>query len=157
MSCDAIACSCSFAPLGTQEAQSARNIFVFQLTDAHVEHSAPNGYGTWVVGTIKVLDQVRGTTKARQVRYSTYMCCGSRLEVGKYYIAFLASDASRFDGNAGNLLPLWGGFDQKEAASLNAVLHGTKDLEDVFPFGLKEIQQVRPPPPPCPSQGKTNR
>jgi hypothetical protein len=151
------ACSCAFAPLGTKEAQAARNVFVFRLMDARMEQTTAGASSNWVVGTVKILAQVRGSTKTQQIRFSTFYCCGSRLEVGKNYIAFLSSDTLRFDGNASNLVPLWEDFDREDADALEAVLHGKKQLEDVFAYGLEEINQVRPPPPPCPPQGKKSR
>ena len=151
------ACSCDFAPLGTKEARAARNVFVFRLMDARVEPATAGASSNWVVGTVKVEARVRGSTKAQQIRFSTFYCCGSRLEVGKHYIAFLSSDTPRFDGNASNVLPLWEDFDREQADALEAVLRGKTKLEDVFAYGLEEINQVRPPPAPCPPRGKKPR
>ena len=145
------ACSCAFAPLGNEEARAAKNVFVFRLMEAHVEQPTSSESSNFVTGTITVMARVRGTTKAREIRFSTFYCCGSRLEVGKYYVAFLSSDTTSFDGNASNLLPLWQGFGQREADDLEAVLRGKKNLEDSFAYGLQEINQIRPPPPPCPA------
>jgi hypothetical protein len=153
----AFACQCSFVPLGTKEAQAATNVFVFRLMDARVVPGVKDAPNTSVVGTIKVVAHIRGRTRAQQIRYSTFYCCGSRLEIGKYYIAFLSSDAPKFDANASNVLPLWQDFGRREADNLEAVLRGKKQLEDVFPYGLDEIHQVRPPPPPCSAQAKKPR
>ena len=153
----ASACSCAFPPLSTQEARAAKSVFVFRLMDARVEPIKSGSSGHLVTGTIKVMARIRGATKAKEIRFSTFYCCGSRLEVGKYYVAFLTSDAPRFDGNAGNLLPLWQEFGQSEANDLEAVLRGKKQLEESFAYGLQEINQVRPPPPPCPAQKKGSR
>jgi hypothetical protein len=147
------ACQCSYIPLDTKRAQAARNVFVFQLIDAHVDHDASDS----VAGTIKVLAHVRGRTKAKQIRYSTYWCCGSRLEVGKYYIGFLSSNATRFDANAGNVLPLWQEFGREEADRLEAVLRGKSRLEVAFAYGVEEISSMRLPPPPCLDKGKETR
>ena len=151
------ACQCAFSHLDTAQARAANNVFVFQLLDARVaqEVNAPSSSG--VVGSIKVLANVRGKTNAREVRYSTFYCCGSRLEVGKYYVGFLPSDTASFYGNAGNILPLWNGINRATADKLEAVLRGGKRLEDAFSYGLEEIHQMRPPPSPCPEDGKDSQ
>ena len=151
------ACQCSFIPLGTKEAQAARNVFVFRLIDARIDQDTTGNPSNSVAGTIKVLAHVRGRTRAQQVRYSTSWCCGSRPEVGKYYIAFLSSDAPRFDGNASNVLPLWQEFGRDEADRLEAVLRGKSRLEEVFAYGVDEIHQMRLPPPPCSDRDKKAR
>ncbi|MDR7135732.1 hypothetical protein J2X06_002950 [Lysobacter niastensis] len=145
------ACECAFSGLDTAQARTARNVFVFRLTDARA------GKDTQVIGTIKVLADVRGKTTAQEVRYSTFYCCGSRLEVGKYYVGFLPANSARFNGNAGNILPLWGEFDRETADNLEAVLRGKLQLEDAFSYGLEEINQIRPPPAPCPKHSRTGR
>ncbi|MDE2407029.1 MAG: hypothetical protein KGL91_04095 [Xanthomonadaceae bacterium] len=157
LSCGVLACECAFVPLGTEEAQSAKNVFVFRLMASRVDNTSTEERNS-ILGTIEVVARIRGSaTKVRHVRYSISECCGSRLEVGKYYVAFLPSDISIFDGNGSNLLPLWQGFGQSEANNLEAVLRGKKRLEDTFAFGLQEIDQVRPPPPPCPAITKKSK
>lgn len=153
------ACVCSTVQLGNKEVQAARYVFVFRLMDAHVdaEQDTPIVSSESVIGTIRVAAHVRGRTKAKEIRYSTDYCCGSRLEVGKNYIGFLGSDGGRFYASASNVIPLWGYFGRDEADSLEAVLRGKKKLEDAFAYGIGEINQVRPPPPPCPTRRKKAR
>lgn len=151
------ACQCSFIPLDSKQAQAARNVFVFRLTDARIAKDTTGEPNDLVAGTIKVLAHVRGRTNAQEIRYSTSWCCGSRLEVGKYYIAFLSLDARRFDANASNVLPLWQGFGRDEAERLESVLRGRSRLEEDFAYGVDEIQTMRPPPLPCPDQSKKDR
>ena len=145
----ASACSCAFDLLDTEQARSVEHVFVFRLMSARADK--------WprVVGTIQVLANVRGRTEVREIGYSTYHCCGSRFEVGKDYIGFLPAGAlpagkDSFEANAGNVLPLMFGFDRDVAGRLEAVLRGKGHLEDDFSYGMDEINQMRPPPPPCP-------
>ena len=151
------ACQCSFIPLNAKQAQAARNVFVFQLMDARIDQDVIGRPSDSVTGTIKVLAHVRGRTKAQQIRYSTSWCCGSRLEVGKYYIGFLSSNATHFDANASNVLPLWQEFGREEADRLEAVLRGKARLEEAFAYGVDEISTMRLPPPPCSDQSKKAR
>ncbi len=43
-----------------------------------------------------------------------------------------------------------GPFGREDADLLEAVLRGKKEVDDAFSYGVQEIMQVRPPPPPCP-------
>jgi hypothetical protein len=150
------ACQCSFIPLDSKQAQSARNVFVFRLVNARIDKDTTGELDDSVTGTIKVLARVRGRTDAQEIRYSTSWCCGSRLEVGKYYIAFLSIDEPRFDANASNVLPLWQEFGREEAVKLESVLRGKSRLEEAFTYGVDEIHTMRPPPP-CSDQSKKAR
>ncbi len=143
---NADACSCSYSPLDGKAAQAARNVFVFQLVNARVDHGASDS----VVGTVRVLANVRGRTTATEIRYSTSWCCGTRMEVGKSYIGFRSSDATRFDVNGGNVIPLWLGFTQDTADKLEAVLRGRRGFEEAFAFEMADLHVPPPPPAPCP-------
>lgn len=152
------ACQCAFIPLDSKQAQAARHVFVFRLMDARIDKDTTAEPRDSITGTIKILAHVRGRASAKAIRYSTSWCCGSRLEVGKYYVAFLSLDAPRFYANASNVLPLWQEFGQEEANRLESVLRGKSRLEEAFAYGVDEIHTMRLPPPlRCSDQSKKAR
>ena len=144
------ACSCTTIPVRSEDARAAGNVFVFRLLSAQVKGGREPGSEFQVRGKIQILANVRGTTTAREVDYWMHQCCGIRMEVGKDYIGFLSADAGQFAANAGNVLPVWGTFGREDADLLEAVLRGKKEVDEAFSYGVQEIMQVRPPPPPCP-------
>lgn len=144
------ACSCTTVPVRSEDARAASNVFVFRLLSAQVKDGREPGSEFYIRGKIQVLANVRGTTSAREIDYRTHQCCGIRMEVGKDYIGFLSADAGQFTADAGNVLPVWGTFGRENADLLEAVLRGGKEVGDAFSYGVQEIMQVRPPPPPCP-------
>jgi len=147
---NALACSCAYAPLTSEAARGASNVFVFRLLSARV--SGEPGAESRVTGRIQVLANVRSRTTARDIVFMTQQCCGIRMEVGKDYVGFLSADARHFSANGGNVLPLWGRFGETDAGLLEAVLRGHRNVEGAFAYGSQEIMQVRPPPPPCPRE-----
>ena len=143
------ACSCA-AGLTSGSAREASNVFVFRLLSAQADVSRKPGAEFQVTGRIQVLANVRGRTTSRDIDFSTYWCCGIRMEVGKEYIGFLPSDARHFRANAGNVLPLSESYGKVQAEMLEAVLRGTREIDEAFSYGVQEIMQIRPPPAPCP-------
>ena len=143
----AAACSCSGAPLDDEAARRAAEVFVFQLTEAKVVSDPP--LVPTMVGSVRVVAHVRGRSKAREVTYQAGWCCGTRMEIGRYYVAFLDEAGARFTGNLENLVPLPYVGDAGDTSAIEAVLAGERSLLDAFPQG--EMHTVpAPPPPPCP-------
>ncbi len=152
------ACQCVFAPLDTQSVRDAKNVFVFRLLSAELQTAGSDQpLTTTVAGRIQVVDILRGTSNARNIRYSTHQCCGTRLDVGKYYAAFTSEIGSELLGNSGNLIEAGEMYYPSSGvrAKIEAVLSGKKRLESVFSeYALDRTQQVpRPPAPYCPKSG----
>jgi len=153
----ASACECAFAPLTPIEARTASIVFAFRLLDARIEQSTGAEGSDSVVGNIQIVARFRGSPAAEQVRYSVSPCCGSRLEVGKYYIAFLPKDSHLFDGNSSNLRGLFEPFSQHHAELLERLLNGTDEHDSSFYTTFLDISQFPAPPPPCLALGVTAR
>lgn len=151
------ACSCVDWGISSENARTAKNVFVFRLLATELL-SEPSGEAAYrVEGRIQVLANVRGRTSTRKITYSTYYCCGIRMETGKQYIGFTQENTVSLAATSGNVLPIWGSFDRSTADALEAVLRGRRKLEEAFEYGSDEIHQMRPPPPPCPSTKTRSR
>ena len=153
------ACECAFPPLDTQSVREAKHVFIFRLLSAELQpKGSDQPLSTMVVGKIQVIDVLRGTTKATNIRFSTHQCCGTRLDVGKYYAAFTSEIGPELLGNSGNLIEVGAMYYPKSGAGAKivAVLSGKKSLESVFSeYALDRTQQVpRPPAPFCPTKGQ---
>jgi hypothetical protein len=156
------ACECAYPPLDTESVREAKNVFIFRLLSSElVRKGSDHPMSSIVVGKIEVVDTIRGTTKAKIIRYSTYQCCGTRLDVGKYYAAFASEVDTQLHGNGGNLLEVGEMYYPKQGsrAKIQAVLSGKRSLEKEFSeYALDRTQQVpRPPAPYCPSKNKRAR
>jgi hypothetical protein len=157
LSSRAAACSCAEYGLSSEDALAAQNVFVFRVAETELLPS-PDGESPFrVKARIEVLAHVRGRAKSTEVVYSIHDCCGIRIETGKEYIGFTRDNAQRFVGTSANILPIWGNFDRPTADALEAVLRGSRKIEDAFSYGTDEIHQIRPPPPPCPQERKVAR
>ncbi|NZA26228.1 hypothetical protein H0E84_07495 [Luteimonas sp. SJ-92] len=152
------ACQCAFPPLDTQSVREAKNVFVFRLLDARLqtEGSALPLTAT-VLGNIEIVDTIRGTADAKRIRYSVHQCCGTRLDVGKYYLALSSDSGPEIHGHSGNLIEAgemyYPGSGTRER--IETVLSGEEGLENAFSaYALDRTQQIpRPPPPNCPGSG----
>ncbi|MDQ1925148.1 hypothetical protein, partial [Massilia pseudoviolaceinigra] len=107
-SCAAQACTCAFAPLDTESARDAKDVFIFRLTQAKVKHiSGDERRGTEIIGQIKIIDRLRGVKKlSDQIKFYTDTCCGTRLDVGSYFVAFVSDAGSQFVAHNGNVVGL---------------------------------------------------
>ena len=155
----AYACQCAYPPLDTESVRGAKNVFIFRLLSSElVSKGSDQPLSTTVVGKIEVVDIIRGSAKAKAIRYSTYQCCGTRLDVGKYYAAFVSEVGPQLYGHSGNLLEVGEMYYPKQGsrAKIQAVLSGKRSLEKEFSeYALDRTQQVpRPPAPYCPSKNK---
>ena len=151
------ACSCAYGSLNSDKVRVASHVFVFRLLDARFEQGAEDPSQNSVIGTIHIVANLRGKTTSREIRYSISNCCGSRMEVGKYYVGFQSSDVAQFKVNAGNTLMLWNGYGREIADKLAAVLRGEERLDDAFAYGLEEINLEWPPRPRCPERDRLIR
>jgi hypothetical protein len=156
------ACECAFSPLSTESVRSAKSVFVFRLLSSELQAKGSDlPISAVVVGKIQVVDVIRGTSKAKTILYSTHQCCGTRLDVGKYYAAFVQADEAQLLGNSGNLIELGEMYypTRGSRAKIEAMLAGRKSLEKSFSeYSLDRTQQVpRPPAPYCPNDQKRGK
>lgn len=147
------ACTCGYLSLDTTAVRSAQQIFVFRVVSAQIEEDVRDGVPhDEIVARIKIISQLRGVSKhVSELSFSTQRCCGSRLDVGGYFVAFLPATGKRFAANNGNVVEI-DPFDlQNKQAKINAVLAGKLRFEDVFSRGDTDRTEQEPvPPPPCP-------
>lgn len=80
---------------------------------------------------IKVL---RGAQPPTRMKYSTFQCCGTRIDTGHFYVAFLKQPDEPFRGHFGNLLKLGETYapGYSEDENLNRLLEGGESLEAVY-------------------------
>lgn len=96
---------------------TAPTIFIFQLTSAYYIHESLGDKAEmeYVVGLIKVVEQLKGDASSfKLVKYSFRSCGATRMSVGRFYLATTSQ--------TGPLLQLWG-MDQ-------AILDLTLDFYD---------------------------
>lgn len=147
------ACTCSVSPPTTYSLRSAKDIFIFRLVSAGLSaEKASDSSDYEIVGKIEVVDRLRGARlKFKEVRFSTNRCCGIRLDVGAYFVAFFDAKGINFFGNIGNIIEIGQGDSLETARStILAVLEGSKNLEDAFPRSQLDRIEQSPVLPPCP-------
>lgn len=146
------ACECAFSPLSDETVRTAKRIVVFQLSAAELTNDAT--LGERVNARLRVTDKLLGDAPdILQARYSTFWCCGSKLDVGHHYVLFDSVGADPVYIHEGNLLPLGDRLssDLADIERLQRVLSFKASLESEFgqnPSG--ELSQTPPPPVPCP-------
>jgi hypothetical protein len=158
----AIACSCSYSTLGDKQAVEASEIFVFRLVSAVADPESSDPFaGREVTAKINIVDVIRGKPRFETLHYSTSFCCGSKMDLGHYYVAFTSGSGGEFSGNTGNLLNLGevyaSGYDTSK--KLRAIESGERTLEQEFgQFPNDKMHMLPAPPDPCPDvradQGK---
>lgn len=147
------ACTCSVAPLDAEIARSAKSVIVFRIMSAKVSreqvHDAP---ASDIVGRVKIVDQLRGRKSAiREIRFSTGSCCGSRLDVGSYFVAFISNDGSRFTANIGNVVEVGKEYPTVQTrTTILDFLDGRKTFEESFSRELRDRSEQSPVLAPCP-------
>jgi hypothetical protein len=136
----AAACECIFSDLDSDSARAAGTVFVFRLVSAELRDKEANDKGAKeVVGTIRVVDNLRSSTKANAMVYYTSWCCGTRVDIGKFYVAFLKKDAREFQAHSGSILELGETYSAQDRENLLTILNGKRKLEDIF----SELQRER--------------
>lgn len=147
------ACTCSFMPASTESVRAARDVFTFRLVEARV---AIDRHGKAardeIVGKVELVERIRGTRKpVREMRFSLGRCCGSRFDVGGYFVAFVNVDGETFVGHSGNVVEIGNDVSLQGARdNIAALLKGDKRLEEAFPRWQLERTEQSPVPLPCP-------
>lgn len=148
------ACQCAFLPINTQSVREAKNVFIFRLLSAELQNiNTADPLSGLVIGKIQVVETLRGSTNAKAIRYSTlYFCCGSRLDVGKYYAAFTSEVGMQLSANFGNLIEIGDMYVPKKdafRAKIESVLTGNVKLAGAFSeHKLNRTAQIPFPPAP---------
>ncbi len=161
------ACSCPTGPLDRDAGGDAKHVFVFRLLDARLESDdgARGNFHGPAHGRIRVVESLRGGGKQfESIEFYTAQCCGSRLDIGHYYIAFVDADGKSFLANSSSVAELYFGYSEPtsdarsvilKAAGIRKRLDGSVVLDEAFlDRAFARISQMPPPPPPC-SEGKS--
>ena len=151
----AYACTCSYSILGNKQVDESSEIFVFRLDSAVADTADADPIsGGQVTGNISIVDVLRGKPRIEKMRYSTLHCCGARIDLGQYYVAFVSDGGIEFSGNTGNLLNLGEQYTPgaPTAQRLSAVVQGKESLEQAFgKFPNERMFTLSRPPSPCPN------
>jgi hypothetical protein len=158
----ALGCECSYAPIGDSTVRASKSIFVFQLLAAEVQYGeevAPASQA--IAAKVRVIEHLSGQDdRPAAMSYNTLRCCGTRLDVGHFYAAFLSEPGDPFFGHPGNLLHLGEFYEPESSRSsrLKSVVSGELTLEDAYGrFPDERQNQFPPPPPPCPRESSRQR
>lgn len=146
------ACTCAYLPLETSTVRQAEHIFIFRLISAKVgADSIGSARHDDIIGHIQVVSQIRGASKqVREISFSTERCCGARLDVGGYFVAFLPSLGKRVEVNNGNIVQLGPTSTHRDTeAQIRTVLAGAKNFEDVFSRRDTDRTEQEPVLAPC--------
>lgn len=154
---NALACTCSFNPLSTESIQNASNIFVFRIISAKVRNeNISNPLMHKNEAKIKVVDRIYGEKYLySDIHFSTSSCCGSRLDVGRYYVAFISEKGPDFLANNGNIIDIGEDYYPDTATEMDVknkilkILSKKAKFEDVF--GRDSLDRIEQSPvlPPC--------
>jgi hypothetical protein len=118
-----------------------------------LESKAEMPYERTISARIRIVDNLRGISKVATMRYSAHLCCGTRLDLGKYYAAFDADATDDFFGSPGNLMEIGEmyGRESSQAIKLRSVVAGKETLEHAFgEFPSERLMTIPRPPDPCP-------
>ncbi len=154
---EAIACTCSFMPLSDESIRSAPNIIVFRIMSAKIVNpNETNLLLDKVEAKIKVVDRIRGKKHTyRNIYFSTSSCCGSRLDVGRYYVAFISETGPSFFANNGNIIDIGERYypnsvgDIDVRAKISKILSKEEKFENIFPRHVLDRVEQTPILPPC--------
>jgi hypothetical protein len=147
------ACTCSSTPLSTEVARSAKSVVIFRLVQAQLPDESDRGsHSHEVQGKVTMMEQLRGHGPAvQEVNYSTSACCGVRLDVGSYYVAFVSGSGTRFRAHTENVVDLGPAKPSPETrAGIVDLINGRKTLDQVFPRAMRDRVEQSPIPIPCP-------
>ena len=149
----ASACQCMHYSLDRDIVQEAKDVVVFRVIGTGV---SPDPADHMAVANIAVVDRIRGKSKIKRILYSTYWCCGLRIDAGGYYVLFADKASDSIQAHAGNLLAVGDDYDPAGMVrtGLLDVLAGRRAID----VGITEYSESRlpkippPPPPPCPDR-----
>ncbi len=161
----AVACSCPIGPLDRDAGGDAKHVFVFRLLDARLESDdgALSNIPGSVHGRIRVVESLRGDGRQfDSIDFYTSQCCGSRLDVGHYYIAFVDADGESFRADSSSVAELYFGYSEPTSSAPSDIwkVAGLRRRQDgsvvmdeaVRNRAFSRISQVPTPPPPCPDR-----
>ena len=118
-------------------------------------------------GSIRVVESIRGEgAQFKKVAFTTDTCCGTRLDVGHDYVAFVSGKGSLVEVNWGNIADVTDYYsedsdyprsEQGIIARVEGLLEGTLPLDKAIPtFMRTSVSQLGTPPPlPCPDPPAT--
>lgn len=146
------ACTCGYFSLDTAAVRNAQQVFIFRLVSAEIEERTRTAIGyNEIIGRVEIVSQLRGVSNhVSELSFSTRRCCGTRLDVGGYFVAFLPTTGNRFEANNGNVVEIVPFDLQDTQAKINAVLAGKRRFEDVFSRDATDRTEQEPLIPPCP-------
>lgn len=147
------ACTCSFMPASTESLRGAGDVFMFRLVEASVaiDRHGKAARGE-IVGKVELVERIRGTRESvREMRFSLGQCCGSRFDVGSYFVAFVNIDGETFVAHSGNVVEIGNDVSLQGARdNIASLLKGDKRLEEAFPRWQLERTEQSLVPLPCP-------
>lgn len=148
----ASACECMSYSLDKEIVQEAKDVVVFRVIGTGV---SPDPADHVAVANIEVVDRIRGKSKIKRIRYSTYWCCGLRIEAGGYYVLFVDKASGSIQAHAGNLLAVGDEYDPAGMlrTGLLDVLAGRRAIDSgITEYSESRLPKIPPPPPPCPDR-----
>lgn len=136
-----MACDCQFSEISADAVRSAGVVLIGKVRNAQLSAQ----YDRHVVGEIEVVRTLVGEISGSLgFSYSTVWCCGSRIEVGSYYLVFTNSTDDLFLHH-GNTLHLGITFSADEieidriANEIARIRSGTQDLSNLTRPGYGRV------------------
>ena len=153
----ACACQCMDHSLNKDIVRKAKDVVVFRVIGTGV---SPDPGDHMAVANIAVVDRIRGQSRIKRIGYSTFRCCGLRIEAGAYYVLFADKASDSIQAHAGNLLAI--GDDYDPAGMLRTdlldVLAGRRAINaGITEYTQSRLPKIPPPPPPCPDRKRAKR
>lgn len=144
------ACECA-RPIDESRMREAPQVFVMRLRSVEALQAAQGGYP--LRGRIEIVERLRGDAQVATIRYSgNPQCCGLRLDPGRYYLVAADTAGAELQVGHTDLLSLGWDYrgDAEASARLRATLAGRAKLDPRWLQRGERMQQVAPPPLPCP-------
>jgi hypothetical protein len=152
----AVACECmQYEPTESSIARASR-IFVFQVAATAADVSPDGAIHPWLGKvSFRVADQiVGGGPSVGTASFSFSDCCGSRFEVGHYYLAFLELEDSQPQFTPANVIYYGTFYHEGSEVALESIIasvqEGATFREAFSRFDLyRAVTEPQPPSPPC--------
>jgi hypothetical protein len=156
-----IACECDIPEISDQEFKDAKNIFLFRVRSTQIiegkDTPIENGMA---VGAIRIVENYKGTAHYSSIQYSTSYCCGSKFEIGNYYLAVVDKDGKLFRASPTNTIHFGKAFELSIGQiapyanlfrdRIMSAVNGSAPFSKVFPTENRRTTSSVPPPPPPP-------